>query len=154
MAYSLAQVGAMLDPHYAAKLQLIERHAEAGFHVANALDATRHQYRLAEMDRELSNRLTEMAAQHQLDGDKAIVNSIIKQMEERSAFRKDAAKMILEAAIKAKLGKIEHERGLEKQQHYLSKLQDYLAELCKNSREQEAKDYIDKLYREAMAGGL
>lgn len=154
MAYSLAQIGVMLNPEYAGKLQLLERQATVGFHAANALEAARHEHRLAEMDRELNNRLAEMHTQHRLDGDRAIADSIIKQMEGRAAFRNEAASMILAAAIKAKLGKIEHERGLEKQQQYMSKLQDYLAELCKNNRQQEAKDYIDKLYKEAMTGGL
>lgn len=151
---SLARIGAMLDPQYAAKLELVERQAVVGFHAANALETSRHRNRLDEMDRELGNRLAEMHTQHHLDGDKAIVDSIIKQMEGRAAVRNDAFKMIMEAAIKVKLGKIEHEQGLEKQERYLAKLHDYLFELCQNNQEQAARDYIDKLYKQAVDGGL
>lgn len=154
MATSLARIGAILNPHYAAKLELVERQALAGFQAANALEAARHENRLAEMDRELSNRLAELHTQHQLEGDKAIVDSIIKQMEGRAEVRNEAFKMIMEAAIKVKLGKIEHQQNVEKQERYLAKLYDYLFELCRNDQEQAAKDYIDKLYKEAVTGSL
>jgi hypothetical protein len=149
---SLAQLGAMLDPQYAAKLRLIDRQAEVGFLTASALEQSRHQNHLAEMDRELSNRLVEMQARHHLESEKALSDSIIKQMEGRSATRNEMAKMILEAAIKAKLGKIEHEQSIEKA--YMSKLHEYLFELYRNNQEQAAKDYIDKLYAEAVAAGM
>lgn len=152
MAASLAQLTTLFDPHYAAKLQLIDRQITAGALASNALEVTRHEHRLVELDRELSNRLIEMQGKHQLDTEKALTDSIIRQMEERTRFRKDSARMILEAAIQVKLGKIAHEQQLDTL--YKTKLYDYLFELCRQQQQQEARDYIDQLYAQAVAGGL
>lgn len=127
-----------------------------------------HQNKLAQMQADLENRLTAsgfesgiLAMQKLIDEDNHRRASLLKQIEERSQLRSKVTKMLAGAIIQEKLAQKQHQRDLEKMSHesnlkqaemYFSGVCGYLWKLLDASKEQEAKDEIDRLHEAWRAG--
>lgn len=128
------------------------------------IESDKHEYRLVELETELTIQLKKMDADFHFQKltsmetkQNDIFSSALRQMEQRSQLRNTVFQNLANAVITEKLAQKQHAREMEKMtlQHDQQKdsrlfeqLCQYIFLLLQNNQEQAAKDYIDKLVTE------
>lgn len=154
---------------YARQLEQDRREYEEGrdarrLETSRAIEADKHAYRLAELEKELEIHLQKADAEFhaqkltRLDAlSQEVFSSTVRQMEQRSQLRGAVFQNLASAIINEKLAQKQHQRDLEKLRlqheqgkdaHLFGRLCDYVFALLQNDQQKAARDYIDKLVAE------